>query len=131
MRNRKGGVRRPSTHDDPESTFLPPYDARLKDLVMAMYRGRINHWQTTVPLADLGVHHPPTLARTQTALRADPKLRGATLKVLLDKQPALVAFRDETGRLVMFDDYLFYAVALDAGLTQVTVCIMDEAEPIH
>jgi len=112
-----------------DSPFLPPVDDRLVQLIADVMAGKAPHWVTTVPLADLGVHHPPTLA----ALRANPEysqMRGATLKLLRDNQPNLMAFRDENGHLVMFDDYLFYAVALDANLTMINVYIVGEAAPI-
>jgi len=130
IRMRKERVRLDQIDWDAESPFRPPVEERLVQLIADVMKGKAPHWQTTVPLADLVVRHPPTLARTQTAPEYR-QMREAVLKTLLDDQPALMAFRDEHGRLVMFDDYLFYAVALDADLPMIKVYIVGEAAPIN
>ena len=45
---------------------------------------------------------------------------------MLEERPPLLVYRNDTGRLVMFDDYVKYAVAKDMALNHVRVQILGE-----
>ena len=45
--------------------------------------------------------------------------------VLLNERPPFLVYRNDAGRLVMFDDYVKYAVAQGMGLKDVRVDIIE------
>ena len=117
---------------DQASPLLPPTDERLVQLIKDVQTGKAPSWKTTARLADLGVHHPPTLASARAAMRSDPeysKYRTAFMEHAAEERPWWIVYRDESGRLVMFDDYASYVVAQETGVTMVDVTILGEAEP--
>ena len=77
-----------------------------------------------VPLASLRVHHPLTLHRVRASLREEPSLRAAIAQRVLAGSMVWHVYRDESGVLVMYDDYAAYLVALELGCQMVGVKIL-------
>ena len=78
----------------------------------------------TVPLASLRVHHPLTLHRVRASLREERSLRVAIAQRVLAGSMVWHVYRDESGALVMYDDYAAYLVALELGCQMVGVKIL-------
>jgi hypothetical protein len=81
----------------------------------------------TVPLASLRVHHPQTLHRVRASLREEPLRRAAIVLRVLEGAMVWHVYRDESGALVMYDEYAAYLVALELGCQMVGVKILAEA----
>lgn len=120
------------TDDNPFKRFLPPKDDRLVQLLKDVESRKAPSWRTMVRLADLGVHHGPTLASARAGLREEPSLHGVhadLVKDMLTRTPTWVVYRGVDGRLVMFDDYVGYLIAQEVGREWVNVQILGEAAP--
>jgi hypothetical protein len=78
----------------------------------------------TVPLASLRVHHPQTLHRVRASLRDEPSRRAAIVPRVLQGTMVWHVYRDESGALVMYEDYAAYLVALELGRQMVDVKVL-------
>ena len=120
-----------------------PLDPRLADLISRAGRKVIPSARARVRLAELTVHHPPTLALVRGAFTEDPAFYGQILTRLLAPRrtvpglglrgagegPRWLVYRNEDGRLVLFDDYAAFVAAETVGLDSVDVVILGEAPP--
>ena len=104
-----------------------PRDDRLVALEVGLMQGTVSVVQSTVPLASLRVHHPQTLHRVRASLREEPSLHAAIVRRVLVGALVWHVYRDESGALVMYDDYAAYLVALELGRQMVEVKILGEA----
>ena len=96
-------------------------DDRLVGLEVGLIEGTVSVVQTTVPLASLRVHHPQTLHRVRASLHA------AIVQRVLAGAMVWHVYRDESGALVMYDDYAAYLVAQELGRQMIEVKILGEA----
>lgn len=103
-----------------------PRDERLVALEVGLIQGTVSVIATTVPLASLRVHHPQTLHRVRASLRGEPLLHAAIVPRVLEGAMVWHVYRDESGALVMYDDYAAYLVALELGCQMVAVKILEE-----
>src|SRR5262249_8583158 len=92
-----------------------PRDERLVALEVGLIQGTVTATTTTLALASLRVHHPPTLHRARASLREEPSLHAAIARRVLAGTMVWHVYRDEDGALVMYDDYVTYLVALELG----------------
>jgi hypothetical protein len=106
-----------------------PRDNRLVALEVGLIQGTVSAVAATVPLASLRVHHPKTLHRARASLREDPSLHAAIVRRVLEGAMVWHVYRDESGALVMYDDYAAHLVALELGCEMVTVKILEESVP--
>ena len=104
-----------------------PRDDRLVALEVGLMQGTVSVVQSTVPLASLRVHHPQTLHRVRASLREEPSLHAAIVQRVSAGALVCHVYRDESGALVMYDDYAAYLVALELGRQMVEVKILGEA----
>ncbi len=95
-------------------------------LEVGLLQGTVSVVGATVPLASLRVHHPQTLHRFRASLREEPSRRTAIVPRVLEGAMVWHVYRDESGALVMYDDYAAYVVALDLGCQMVAVKILEE-----
>jgi hypothetical protein len=95
-------------------------------LEVGLIQGTVSVIATTVPLASLRVHHPQTLHRVRASLREEPLLHAAIVPRVLEGTMVWHVYRDESGALVMYDDYAAYLVALELGCQMVAVKILEE-----
>src|SRR5215475_2296523 len=102
-----------------------PRDDRLVALEVGLIQGTVSVVGATVPLASLRVHHPQTLHRVRAALRDEPSLHAAILRRVLEGAQVWHVYRDESGALVMYDDYAAYLVALELGCQMIAVKILE------
>ena len=110
---------------EPGDLWSLPVDARVKDLLRRAHAGDVPMTRATARLADLEVHHPPTLQKVRASLHEEPSIRNSMALVLLNERPPFLVYRNDAGRLVMFDDYVKYAVAQGMGLKDVRVDIIE------
>ena len=103
-----------------------PRDERLVALEVGLIQGTVSVVGATVPLASLRVHHPQTLHRVRASLREEPSRRAAIVLRVLEGAMVWHVYRDESGALVMYDDYAAYLVALELGCQMVGVKILGE-----
>jgi hypothetical protein len=103
-----------------------PRDERLVALEVGLIQGTVSVVGATVPLASLRVHHPQTLHRVRASLRDEPSRRAAIVPRVLQGAVVWHVYRDESGALVMYDDYAAYLVALELGCQMVGVKILAE-----
>jgi hypothetical protein len=103
-----------------------PRDERLVALEVGLLQGTVSVLAATVPLASLRVHHPQTLHRVRASLREEPLRRAAIVLRVLEGAMVWHVYRDESGALVMYDDYAAYLVALELGCQMVGVKILGE-----
>lgn len=109
--------------------FCEPVKCELVALVARWMRGEIPSQVLLVAPTDLVPNDPSTLARARAALLEEPGLRRSVEQLLRAPSGAcLLAFRDPRGRLRIFDDYAMLAVALEAGITPVSVRVLGEPE---
>ena len=73
------------------------------------------------------MHHPQTLHRVRAALREEPSLHAAIVQRVLAGAMVWHVYRDESGALVMYDDYATYLVAQELGHQMIEVKILGEA----
>jgi len=106
-----------------------PRDERLMALEVGLTQGTVSVVGATVPLASLRVHHPQTLHRVRASLRAEPSLHAAIVPRVLEGAMVWHVYRDESGALVMYDDYAAYLVALELGCQMVGVKILEATAP--
>ena len=92
-----------------------PRDERLVALEVGLLQGAVSVVAATVPLASLRVHHPQTLHRVRASLREEPSLHAAIVQRVLAGAMVWHVYRDESGALVMYDDYAAYLVAQELG----------------
>ena len=104
-----------------------PRDDRLVALEVGLIQGTVSVVGATVPLASLRVHHPQTLHRVRASLREEPLRRAAIVLRVLEGAMVWHVYRDESGALVMYDEYAAYLVALELGCQMVGVKILAEA----
>ena len=104
-----------------------PRDDRLVALEVGLMQGTVSVVQCTVPLASLRVHHPQTLHRVRASLREEPTLHATIVQRVLVGALVWHVYRDESGALVMYDDYAAYLVAQELGRQMVEVKILGEA----
>jgi hypothetical protein len=98
---------------------------RINPTHRVVQNGKAPSWRTTVKVAELGVHHEPTLASARAGLREEPSLYG----MHADLVKGMLVYRSQDGRLMMFDDYVGYLVAQEVGREWVNVHILGEAAP--
>ena len=103
-----------------------PRDERLVTLEVGLIQGTVSVVGATVPLVSLRVHHPQTLHRVRASLREEPARRAAIVQRVLAGAMVWHVYRDESGALVMYDDYAAYLVALELGCQMVGVKILEE-----
>jgi hypothetical protein len=103
-----------------------PRDERLVALEVGLIQGTVSVVGATVPLASLRVHHPQTLHRVRASLRGEPALHAAIVPRVLEGALVWHVYRDESGALVMYDDYAAYLVAQELGCQMVAVKILEE-----
>jgi hypothetical protein len=106
------------------ATPLTSRDERLVALEVGLIQGTVSVVGATVPLASLRVHHPQTLHRVRASLREEPSLHAAIVRRVLAGAIVWHVYRDESGALVMYDDYAAYLVALELGRQMVEVKIL-------
>ena len=106
-----------------------PRDDRLVALEVGLIQGTVSAVAATVPLASLRVHHPQTLHRVRASLREEPSLHAAIVQRVLAGAMVWHVYRDESGALVMYDDYAAHLVALELGCQMVAVKILEESVP--
>jgi hypothetical protein len=106
-----------------------PRDNRLVALEIGLIQGTVSAVAATVPLASLRVHHPQTLHRVRASLREEPSLHAAIVQRVLAGAMVWHVYRDESGALVMYDDYAAHLVALELGYQMVAVKILEESVP--
>jgi len=104
-----------------------PRDARLVALEVGLIQGTVSVVGATVPLASLRVHHPQTLHRVRASLREEPSLHAAIVQRVLGGSMVWHVYRDESGALVMYDEYAAYLVAQELGRQMIEVKILGEA----
>src|SRR4029450_12236117 len=92
-----------------------PRDNRVVALEVGLIQGTVSAVGATVPLASLRVHHPQTLHRVRAALRDEPSRHAAIVQRVLAGALVWHVYRDESGALVMYDDYAARLLALDVG----------------
>ena len=102
-----------------------PREERLVALEVGLIEGTVSAVGSTVPLASLRVHHPLTLHRVRASLREEPSLHAAIAQRVLAGAMVWHVYRDESGALVMYDDYAAYLVALELGRQMVDVKILE------
>ena len=102
-----------------------PREERLVALELGLIQGTVSVVGTTVPLASLRVHHPLTLHRVRASLREEPSFHAAIVQRVLAGAMVWHVYRDESGALVMYDDYAAYLVALELGRQMVEVKILE------
>jgi hypothetical protein len=102
-----------------------PRDERLVALEVGLIQGTVSVVRTTVPLASLRVHHPQTLHRVRASLREEPSLHAAIVQRVLAGAMVWHVYRDESGALVMYDDYAAYLVAQELGRQMIEVKILE------
>jgi hypothetical protein len=98
-------------------------------LEVGLIQGTVSVVAATVPLASLRVHHPQTLHRVRASLREEPSLHAASVRRVLAGTLVWHVYRDESGALVMYDDYAAYLVALELGCQMVAVKILEQNVP--
>jgi hypothetical protein len=106
-----------------------PRDNRLVALEVGLIQGTVSAVAATVPLASLRVHHPQTLHRVRASLREEPSLHAAIVQRVLAGSMVWHVYRDESGALVMYDDYAAHLLALELGCEMVAVKILEESVP--
>src|SRR5262245_23541724 len=100
-----------------------PRDERLLALEVGLIEGTVSVVDATVPLASLRVHHPQTLHRVRRSLREEPSFYAAIVQRVLAGAMVWHVYRDESGALVVYDDYAAYLVALEQGRQMIAVKI--------
>jgi hypothetical protein len=115
------GVKKPKL----PSHLNSPQDERLVALELGVAQGTVSVVGATVPLASLRVHHPLTLHRVRAALREEPARRAAIVPRVLEGAIVWHVYRDESGALVMYDEYAAYLVALELACQMVDVKILE------
>ena len=96
-------------------------------LEVGLLQGTVSVVAATVPLASLRVHHPQTLHRVRASLREEPSLHAAIVQRVLAGALVWHVYRDESGALVIYDDYAAYLVAQELGRQMIEVKILGEA----
>ena len=121
-------TRRPSvrlsTKSKAPAHLNSPRDERVMALETGLLQGTVSVVGATVPLASLRVHHPQTLHRVREGLREEPARRAALVPRVLEGAVVWHVYRDESGALVMYDEYAAYLVALELGCQTVAVKIL-------
>ena len=112
---------------EPPTPLNSPRDERLVALEVGLIQGTVTVVRTTVPLASLRVHHPQTLHRVRASLREEPSLHAAIVQRVLAGAMVWHVYCDESGALVMYDDYAAYLVAQELGRQVIEVKILGEA----
>jgi hypothetical protein len=118
---------RASKNLEASTSLNSPRDERLVALEVGLIQGTVSVVTATVPLASLRVHHPQTLHRARASLRDEPSRRAAIVLRVLEGAMVWHVYRDESGTLVMYDDYAAYLVALELGCQMVTVKILEKS----
>ena len=109
---------------EPPTPLNSPRDERLVALEVGLIQGTVSVVRATVPLASLRVHHPQTLHRVRASLREEPSLHAAIVQRVLAGALVWHVYRDESGALVMYDDYAAYLVAQELGRQMIDVKIL-------
>jgi hypothetical protein len=118
--SRRSGVKSPAAPISSNS----PGDERVVALEVGLIQGTVSVVQTLVPLASLRVHHPQTLHRARASLRDEPSLHAAIVQRVLSGAMVWHVYRDESGGLVVYDDYAAYLVSQELGREMVEVKIL-------
>jgi hypothetical protein len=71
------------------------------------------------------VHSPQILHRVRASLREEPSLHATIVQRVLAGALVWHVYRDETGALVMYDDYAAYLVAQELGRQMIEVKILE------
>jgi hypothetical protein len=95
-------------------------------LEVGLIQGTVSVVGATVPLTSLRVHHPQTLHRTRASLREEPSLHAAIVQRVVAGAMVWHVYRDESGALVIYDDYAAYLVAQELGRQMIDVKILGE-----
>jgi len=114
-----------SEHENP---WAAPIDETGVKLLTGSYRGEIPSVLTRVKVADLMPSDPPTVQRIRCLLRENPTIAMALVDLLRSGLRGFVTYRNAAGRLVMFDDYAAYTVAIDNAFESVDFQILGEDE---
>jgi len=101
-------------------------DDRLVALEVGLIQGIVSVVEATVPLASLRVHHPQTLHRARASLREEPSLHADIVQRVVSGAMVWHVYRDESGALVMYDDYAAYLVAQELERQMIDVKILGE-----
>jgi hypothetical protein len=118
--SRRPGVKHSETPVNPNA----PRDEHVMALEVGLIQGTVSVVQATVPLGSLRAHHPQTLHRTRASLRDEPALHAAIVQRVLAGSMVWHVYRDESGGLVMYDDYAAYLVSQEMGLEMAEVKIL-------
>ncbi len=111
----------------PDKRFVSKRDKQLVSLVASAMQRKIRVRSLTVPPTKLAPHNPEALTKARANLAEEPTLTQALESGLRDRSlPAILVYRDQTGTLCCFDDYLKLAVALECGLPEVRVVVLGE-----
>ncbi len=111
----------------PDKRFVPGRNKQLRSLVARAMQRKIRVRSLTVPPTQLVPHNPEALTRARANLAEEPTLKHALESGLRDgRLPAILVYRDQTGTLCSFDDYLKLAVALECGLPEIRVVVLGE-----
>jgi hypothetical protein len=94
-------------------------------LEVGLTQGTVSSVGATVPLASLRVHDPQTLHRVRASLRTEPSRRATIVPRVLESGMVWHVYRDESGALVMYDNYAAYLVALELKCQVVDVKILE------
>ena len=101
-----------------------PRDEHVMALEAGLIQGTVSVVQISVPLASLRAHHPQSLHRARASLRDEPALHAAIVQRVLTGGLVWHVYRDESGGLVMYDDYAAYVVSQELGRETVDVKIL-------
>lgn len=113
-----------SKNPKPPAHLNSPRDERVMALEIGLLHGTVSVVGATVPLKSLQVHHPQTLHRVREGLRKEPARRAALVSRVLEGAVVWHVYRDESGALVMYDEYAAYLVALELGCQTADVKIL-------
>ena len=102
-----------------------PRDERLMALEVGLIQGTVSVVLATVSLASLRVHSPQILHRVRASLREEPSLHATIVQRVLAGALVWHVYRDETGALVVYDDYAAYLVAQELGRQMIEVKILE------
>ena len=114
----------------PGDPFYLATDDDLTRLLADVMTGRRPSRKVWARVADLRVHDEDAVIRYRAGLAEYPS-RVAMIRAIREQEPdrAWVAYRDEDGALVIFDDYASYVVALNDKVERVRVQVLGEAAP--
>ena len=123
---RRKDINREPKHGSLYARLQLPTEPRLVQLCTDVLTQKQPSYVRTARIADLEVDRPEMLPRVRSVVAEEPSLK---LKMFTDPEYRWVVYRNARGRLVMFDDYLAYAVARAIGFTEIRVQVCGEVRP--